>query len=92
MKLTRIQSNNMNTVKQALGHVVEHRVGYQSELKPYGKKVVEDFKTSGLISSAKTMNAATYGVTKLGDAYYRDVFGTFNYAYRRVKGWVNRNL
>ena len=38
------------------------------------------------------MKADTYGVTKLGDAYYRDVFGTFNYAYHRVKGWVNRIL
>ena len=92
MNITRIQCNNMNTVKQALGHVVEHRAGYQSELKTYGKEVVEDFKTLGLINGGQTMKADTYGVTKLGDAYYRDVFGTFNYAYHRVKGWVNRIL
>ena len=92
MKVTRIQCNDTNTIKQALGHVVEHRAGFQSELKPYGKGVVEDFKTLGLIDSGQTMKAATYGVTKLGDAYYRDVFGTFNYTYHRVKGWINRNL
>ncbi len=83
--------NKLN-IKTTLGYIVEKRSGYKSELSKFSKPLMDSFENVGFIHSGQTLKEKTYKITKLGDTYYRDLFGTLGYIKRRVKGFVSQLL
>ena len=91
MKVIRIGVQNEKPLKKALGHIIETRRGYQDDIiKPHGEEMIDSFRTAGFINTGHTLKSETYGVTKLADMYYSEMFGKFDWAYHRVKGIVNK--
>ena len=90
MKTAKIGAQTWTPLKKALGHIVENRRGYQSELKPISDKMINSFKTIGFINTGHTLKSETYSTTKLADEYYRDTYGVFDWIYHRTKGIVKR--
>lgn len=92
MKPARIGTQDWKPLKRALGQVIENRRGYQSELAPHGKQMIDSFKSVGFINTGHTLKHDTYSATGLADSYYRDMYGISDWAYHRVKGALKKFL
>lgn len=90
MTVARIGAQEWKPLKRALGHIVENRRGYQSELKPIGDDMINSFKTMGFINTGHTLKHETYSTTGFADVYYRDMYGVFDWVYHIVRGKVKK--
>lgn len=81
---------NLQNIKSTLGYVVEKRSGYKSDLSRFSKPLVDSFENVGFIHSGQTLKGRTYSITKLGDAYYRDLFGICDHLLKRTKGFISK--
>lgn len=76
-------------VKNLLGYAVRKRHGYYDELRrvdEFNGATIDKFKSFGFINTGHTIKHETYSVTELGDEYYKDAFGSFNYFGKRIAG------
>ena len=80
-------------IKNLLGYAVRKRKGYYNELSRIDYRngeTLEQFKSVGFINTGHTLKNETYSVTDLGDRYYKDVFGTYDYIKQRMSGLWDR--
>ena len=85
--------NRIENIKNVLGYAVKKRNGYYNQLRKIDEKsgdTIEQFKTIGLINTRHTLNSETYRITNLGDEYYKDLFGMFDYWKQRLSGKIER--
>ena len=75
---------------EALEFVVRNRRGYQSDLQKFNIEEINSMKSVGFINTGHTLKSETYSVTKLGDQYYKDLFGKTSYYIQRAKGFINK--
>ena len=87
-------SNSIQNIKNVLGHAVKERRGYYSRLRSIGKgsDIIDKCKTFNLITTERTRCSEIYHITKAGDEYYKDLFGTFDYWKKRLSGILERFL
>jgi hypothetical protein len=88
-KINTTNSVSRKNVKNLLGYAVRKRRGYYNELRhvdEYNGATIDSFKSVGFINTGHTLKHETYSVTDLGDEYYKDVFGRFNYMGKRFAG------
>lgn len=80
-------------VKNTLGYVVKKRNGYYKDLKIVDDRrgeTIDKFETAGFVHIGQTLNERTFDITKLGDDYYKDIFGKMDYWQKRLSGLWER--
>ena len=76
-------------IKNTLGYAVRKRRGYYKDIKMVDERrgdTLESFALAGFVHIGQTLKERTFGITDLGDEYYKDVFGTFDYWGKRLAG------
>lgn len=82
-----------NNIERLLGYAVRKRKGYYKDIRMVDERrgeTLDKFKSVGLIKTGHTLKNETYSITELGDLYYQDVFGTYNYLKNRLLGLWDR--
>lgn len=82
-----------NNIKNTLGYAVKNRRGYYDDIRWVDERrgeTIDQFKSVGFINTGHTLKKETYSITELGDEYYKDVFGTFDYWNKRLAGALER--
>ena len=80
-------------IKNLLGYAVKKRCGYYNDIRRVDERrgdTLEQFKSVGFINAGHTLKNETYSITNLGDEYYKDVFGRFDYWGKRLSGLWDR--
>ena len=96
MPIERINIRNSvsrQNIKNLLGFAVKKRRGYYDQIRRVDQRhgdTIEQFKTVGFINTGHTLKNETFSITDLGDEYYKDVFGSFSYWYKRISGMKER--
>lgn len=86
-------SVSRQNVKKLLGYAVKQRKGYYNQLYRVDDKMgetIEQFKSVGFINTGHTLRSETYSITDLGDKYYMDLFGKYDYWKERISGVLER--
>ena len=69
-------------LKDRLGYVVGKRYGKTDDLKTIiGKEALDQFRMVGFVK----LYGRYWKCLRLGDDYYKDLYGFFSYWYRRLK-------
>ena len=71
-------------------YVVGNRYGYMNELKKFGDEAINGMKSLGFLKTGYTMEAETFGATKLLKRYFIVAFGETEYIKQRLRS-VFRN-
>ena len=82
-------------IKNVLGYAVKQRKGYYSQLRRVDERLgdtLEKFETVGFINTGHTLRSETFSITNLGDEYYQDMFGKWEYWKQRLSGSIERFL
>lgn len=90
-----MQDIKITNIRTVLGYAVQNRKGYKFELEkidPKKGRTVDSFESAGFVHIGRTLKRETWGITKLGDEYYKDLFGIKNYYKKRFYGLINRIL
>ena len=90
-----IQNVKLSDIKHILGYAVKNRRGYRHDIDYIDGKLgnnVDKFVNVGFIHSGQTLHHQTWSITELGDRYYRDLFGNFDYYSKRLSGFLSRIL
>ena len=85
--------SNVNNIKTTLSYAIKHGSGYYNDLKntdKTGGKIVEKFQTLGFINTGHTYKAETYGITRFGKQFYKEVFGFFDYLKTVIEGFISK--
>jgi len=80
-------------IKNTLGYAVKKRSGYYQDLKKTDERrggIIDKFEMAGFIHIGRTLKEDTFSITKLGDAYYEELFGQFDYWAKRLLGALER--
>ena len=80
-------------IKNTLGYAVRKRNGYYKDIKMVDERrgdTVDKFELAGFLHIGQTLKERTFGITDLGDQYYKDVFGKLNYWGKRLSGIWDR--
>ena len=49
-------------------------------------ETIDSFELAGFVHIGQTLKERTFGITDLGDEYYKEVFGKFDYWSKRISG------
>lgn len=82
-----------NNIKNLLGYAVKKRRGYYEDIYHIDEKngnTLDQFKLAGFLNTGHTLKKETYSITNLGDQYYKDVFGRYDYFKQRFLGLYER--
>ncbi len=82
-------SASRQNIKEVLGYAVKKRNGYYHDLKMIDERrgdTIDSFESAGFVHIGQTLKDRTFGITKLGDEYYKDVFGSYNYYSKLLAG------
>lgn len=91
--IQKINIRDVQNIQNVLGYAVKNRRGYYKNLKKIDNRLgetLDEFKTIGFINTGHTLRSETYSITSLGDEYYKDLFGTWNYLGKRISGIFER--
>ena len=80
-------------IKKTLGYAVRKRNGYYKDIKMIDERrgeTLDSFELAGFVHIGQTLKERTFGITDLGDQYYKDVFGKFDYWGKRLSGMWDR--
>ena len=76
-------------IRNTLGYAVKKRNGYYEDLRMIDERrgeTIDKFQKAGFVHLGETLNESTFGITELGDEYYKDLFGSLNYWQQRISG------
>ena len=76
-------------IKNTLGYAVKKRNGYYKDLKMVDERrgeTIDKFEKAGFVQIGQSVNDSTFGITKQGDEYYKDLFGSLSYWQKRISG------
>jgi hypothetical protein len=82
-------SGSRQNIKDVLGYAIKKRNGYYRDIKMVDEKrgyTVDSFELAGFLHIGETLNQRTFGITDMGDQYYKDVFGKCNYYSKFLAG------
>ena len=82
-------SASRQNIKNTLGYAVRKRHGYYKDIKMVDERrgdTLDSFESAGFVHIGQTLKERTFGITDLGDQYYKDVFGKFDYWGKRLAG------
>jgi hypothetical protein len=88
-KINLWNSASRQNIKNVLGYAVKKRNGYYKDIKMVDERrgdTIESFATAGFLNIGHTLKERTFGITELGEEYYRDVFGDYNYWSEKIAG------
>ena len=86
-------SASRQNIQNTLGYAVRKRRGYYKDIKMVDERrgqTVDSFESVGFVHLGQTLKERTFGITKLGDEYYKDVFGKLDYWGKRLSGMWDR--
>lgn len=86
-------SESRQNIKEVLGYAVKKRNGYYHDLKMIDNRrgdTIDSFESAGFIHTGHTLKERTFGITSLGDEYYKDVFGSYDYYVKKLAGKLER--
>ena len=86
-------SGSRQNIRNTLGYAVRKRNGYYKDIKMIDERrgeTIDSFELAGFVHIGQTLKERTFGITDLGDEYYKDVFGKFDYWGKRLSGWWDR--
>ena len=91
--MTIIQNIPLADIKHVLGYAVKNRRGYRHDINFIDGKAgrtIDKFVEAGLVHNGQTYQHQTWSITGLGDQYYRNLFGDFDYYRKRVSGFLSK--
>ena len=86
-------SGSRQNIKNTLGYAVRKRKGYYKDIQMIDERrgeTVDSFESAGFVHLAQTLKERTFGITDLGEQYYKDVFGEYSYLKNRLAGLWDR--
>ena len=92
-KISTQKSISEQNLKKVLGYAVKNRRGYYDQLVKVDEKfgeTIDKFKYAGFINTGRTLKSETYSITELGDEYYKEIYGAWNYLGKRISGIFER--
>ncbi len=88
-KINLQNSLSRQNVKNVLGYAIKKRSGYYRDIKMVDDRrgsTVDSFELAGFLHIGQTMKERTFGITNLGEQYYKDVFGSYYYWVEKLSG------
>ena len=88
-KINLWNSASRQNIKELLGYAIKKRSGYYHDIKMIDERrgdTIDSFESAGFIHIGQTLKERTFGITELGEQYYRDVFGNYNFYCKKLAG------